>query len=446
MRLSELRYGPVRTLNDHVRALEQTKDKINEMVKRAVIAETVVDGKPVVTGGDATIDPSSHNHDDRYYEKAVADLRYAMAGHTHSEYAPVSHTHPELAPATHNHNTLYYTKAQSLSTFAPAVHNHDDLYYRETEADARFAALVHTHDDRYFTEAEADARFAALVHTHDAAAIVSGNLGYARMPTGAGTWDAGNTHKLSHNAASYGWNLAGTERNRFTADGVSIGHDVAAFDPLATLHLKRLTGTATGGINPVGIRLHSSQNTNDHSTTLPWGFVEWISDDAGGLGAGSVRGRIGMVSNNTAGSEQRLDVWISSTTQLFRCLSFDPGNGANFFIAPTGTLNAMSYGRVEEVVGNTARIGGTVNAITAVDVFADILFNLTDGVANPLQGDMTFRVNVGDSLLIRMKLTKNGLQLLNLTSAPPTPAGGAALYSLGGSMWTKNTSGFAHEI
>lgn len=103
--------------------------------------------------------------------------------------------------------------------FPPSEHNHDDLYYRkaqvynEEEVDdllEQKANVMHTHDDRYYTQMEIDAlldsfdtefgaHLADLDNPHQVTAsqLTSGNLPYAQLPTGGGTWANGGDLVLS---------------------------------------------------------------------------------------------------------------------------------------------------------------------------------------------------------------------------------------------------------
>lgn len=199
---------------------------------------------------------SSHNHDTRYYQKALVytkpevdtlittshnhDTRYYLKQQLYiktevdallADKSDTTHTHDDRyytesemdtllldkADYVHSHNDLYYTESEVnslLSGKSDTGHSHNDLYYTESEITSLLSGKSdtgHTHDDRYYTESEIN----NLISTHTTKLAITGSISAS---TNFSVTTSGTNYTHSGDSAS----LKGSESEFNGAESISI--------------------------------------------------------------------------------------------------------------------------------------------------------------------------------------------------------------------------------
>lgn len=198
--IAELHLGRVTDIKGVERALTEVEAKINLLVKEVALEPVVVEASEPIAHGHETEDVVGLQNSLEEIDEVQGELQTQITAEgvartaADAEESVIRAAADAIIQADVNAHEARVDNPHAVTAAqvgaSPVGHDHDSRYYTETEADALFLTSAEA-DALFLTPAEGNVLYAPLVHTHAAADITSGNLAYARMPTGTGTWDTG---------------------------------------------------------------------------------------------------------------------------------------------------------------------------------------------------------------------------------------------------------------
>ena len=201
----------------------------------------------------------------------------------------------------------------------------------------------------------------------------------------------------------------GNERLRVTDGGlIGIGTSV----PGALLHLSSATGSASP--TPTELRIATTTNASDWSTTNPWGRISFLNGDTSGGGPKIHAAITATTVNNTgAASDLRFAANAGGSNNLFDALTI---KGSSGFVG-VGTQNPAQLLHVSgsSVGGSIAALVENTNSAAGSDASIDLkTFNQTWRIVSKRQDE---RLDFVSGSNLRASFDNAGRFLVGTTSA-----------------------------
>jgi hypothetical protein len=233
-------------------------------------------GYTALSGVPTAFTPASHTHD----ASAVASGTLSIARIPTISYTALSNTPATFTPSAHTHSTtdvVAFTAAASAAAPVQSVQSRTGAVVL-TRTDLTAAAEVHTHSTADVVGLTA--AFSQVGHTHDAAALTSGTLDVARIPTIGYTALSGVPATFAPSAHTHSTTdvVAFTDAAAAAAPVQSVAGRTGAIS-LAAADVAGLAGVATSGsytsLSNVPATFAPSAHT--HSTTEVVGLTAAFS-------------------------------------------------------------------------------------------------------------------------------------------------------------------------